>query len=275
MRIEVVECLKRVDIYLCLVAAAEVKVDGLDSSTAYEVYVAAQRSERVVMSDKLEATTLMKVEVYDIAPVSAVSQPGSSQNNFFIVLADEQNNQLKLDLYTAEVGTYLPTAEFQPEGDNYYNTTYTMLYLDGAAEGKRFASGVIDVVAEPNEETREILYALEGHLYSSEGDYEVVFRYKGLIEGYHLPPAGLDIPEGAIYFETDADTNQPVHLKASGEPTSEIIKAEGQKLSGSEATIGGLQPETGYVVFALAVNGDRKAVTAQEFVTAESEFDGY
>ena len=200
----------------------EVKVDGLDSSTAYEVYVAAQRGAHVVMSDKLEAETQMEVIYYNIALQSAVSQPGSSQNNFFVVLTDVDNNQLKLDLYSEEVATYLPTARYfqQGESDNYFNTTYTMFYKDGS-EGMRFATGSIEVTAEPNEETREIFYTIEGELITAEGDFVLRFSYNGLIEGYQLPPAGIEIPEGAIYFEPDANINQPVRLKANGEQMGE------------------------------------------------------
>lgn len=202
--------------------ATEVFVDGLESSTTYEIYVAAQHGKRVVMTEKVEATTLMMVTSYNLMFNSAVAQPGSTQNNFFIVLTDASNNELKLDLYSEEVCTYLPTARYhhQGESDNYFNTTYTMLYLNGA-DGLRFATGSIEVFAEPNEDTREIHYTMEGQLISAEGDYQANIFYEGQIEGYHLPPAGIEIPEGAIYFETDADTNQPVRLKANGEKHGE------------------------------------------------------
>ena len=59
------------------------------------------------------------------------------------------------------------------------------------------------------------------------------------------------------------------------EPTTETIKVEGEKVVGAEATIGGLQSNTKYVAYALALNGDKIALASVPFATTATEFDGY
>lgn len=81
----------------------------------------------------------------------------------------------------------------------------------------------------------------------------------------------------AVFTVTATDAEEVYLYCATEAATAEDVKAKGTKVSGREATINGLTPDTKYTAYALAVNGSKSAEAKVEFTTAKDDtpFEGH
>lgn len=201
------------------VESGDVKIEGLDEETAYEVYVAAKGlNEAVVMVDALTFTTEKNIVVYTLAENLSVSSYSYSGTNFFLTFIDEkQGYTLYADFYTTEELGYLPSGEYKLAGMNggEISSAYTRFLLSlNDTVGSTFSQGSVNVEATPNEETREVYYEISGELYFADGN-SVVLSYSGPISGIKLPEVIEGAPEGAYVFEVSPETNMPKRVHGS------------------------------------------------------------
>ena len=201
------------------VEIGEVRVDGLSENTAYEVYVAAKGlNGDVVMADVLRFTTTKDIMVYEMnAESTTASSIMFSDVNYYITFIDEAAGYtLKGDFYCDSGNTYLPTGTYNLGGSESgeISKAYTsFMFTPYDSEVTKFASGYIDVVAEPNEESREVYYTMYGELYFEDGNY-VVLNYSSLIANISLP--AIEKPESDYYeFVVSPSTNMPKRIHGS------------------------------------------------------------
>ncbi len=209
------------------VESGEVKIEGLNEETAYEIYVAAKGlDESVVMADVLEFTTIKNIVVYNLTEGLAASSYSYSANNFFLTFIDQkQGYTLYVDFYATEELGYLPSGEYALAGMNggEISSAYTrFLFNPTDMTGSTFSSGSVNVVASPNEETREVYYNVTGVLYFADGN-SVVLSYEGLISGIELPEIVEGAPEGAHIFEVK-ESIQPTRYTGNVVPGEYYIK---------------------------------------------------
>ena len=209
------------------VESGEVKVEGLKEETAYEIYVAAKGlDESVLMADALTFTTTKNIVVYDLTDELIASSYSYSSTNFFLTFIDDkQGYTLNLDFYAAEDLGYLPSGEYALAGMNggEVSSAYSRFFFNrNDTVGSTFNSGSVNVVASPNEETREVYYNITGVLYFADGN-SVVLSYEGLISGIELPEVVEGAPEGAHIFEVK-ESIQPTRYTGSSEPGEYYIK---------------------------------------------------
>ena len=207
--------------------SGEVKVEGLKEETAYEIYVAAKGlDESVVMADALEFTTIKNIVVYDLTDELIASSYSYSSTNFFLTFIDEkQGYTLNLDFYAAEDLGYLPSGEYALAGMNggEVSSAYSRFFFNRTdTVGSTFSSGSVNVVASPNQETREVYYNVTGVLYFADGN-SVVLSYEGLISGIELPEVVEGAPEGAHIFEVK-ESIQPTRYTGNSVPGEYYIK---------------------------------------------------
>lgn len=179
-----------------------IPIPGLEPETEYEIivtYVVDGEYDGI----KLYATTLKEVITYRVAATSASTAHGSGSNIFVSFDDPEAKLQMKVDFYTSTPYDYLMPARYElkaANADYYFSPYYTTLILDSSTL-MPIVDGYVDVVAEPNEETREVCYEISGEFTSENGDYVVVLDYEGIIEGIQMPAYNPDVPEGAYVFE--------------------------------------------------------------------------
>ncbi len=207
--------------------SGEVKVEGLKEETSYEIYVAAKGlDESVVMADVLEFTTTKNIVVYNLSDELTASSYSYSSTNFFLTFIDEkQGFTLNLDLYAAEDLGYLPSGEYALAGLNggEVSSAYSRFFFNRTdTVGSTFSRGSVNVVASPNEETREVYYEIDGTFYFEDGN-SVELSYEGLISGIELPEVVEGAPEGAHIFEVK-ESIQPTRYTGSSEPGEYYIK---------------------------------------------------
>ena len=195
-----------------------VKVEGLNEETAYEVYVAARGlNEDVVMADVLTFTTTKNIVVYTMS-ASAASAYQYSDINYYVTFIDEAHGYtLIADFYVEAGAEYLTSGEYQLAGFNAgeISAPYSKFYFTpNDIEGATFSSGSLNVVATPNEETREVYYEVSGTLCFADGN-SVMMNYAGLISGIELPEVVEGAPEGAYLFEVSPETNMPKRVYGS------------------------------------------------------------
>ena len=199
--------------------SGDVKVEGLAEQTAYEVYVAAKGlNEDVVMADTLTFTTTKNIIVYTMSESTTASAYKYSEINYYVTFIDEVNGYtLNADFYVAEGAEYLTSGEYTLGGFNageisaaYTSFMFTLTDLSTTT----FSSGSLNVVATPNQESREIYYDIEGKLYFADGN-SVVLNYSGLIAGISLPEIQEGAPEGAYVFAVSPETNMPKRVHGS------------------------------------------------------------
>ena len=200
------------------VECGDVKVEGLNEETAYEVYVAARGlNEDVVMADVLTFTTTKNIVVYTMS-ASAASAYQYSEINYYVTFIDEAHGYtLIADFYIEEGAEYLTSGEYQLAGFNAgeISAPYSKFYFTpNDIEGATFSSGSLNVVAAPNEETREVYYEVSGTLCFADGN-SVMMNYAGLISGIELPEVVEGAPEGAYLFEVSPETNMPKRVHGS------------------------------------------------------------
>lgn len=209
------------------VEVGDVKIEGLDDETAYEVYVAAKGlNEAVVMADVLTFTTEKNIVVYTMSESTTASAYLYSATNYFVTFIDEANGYiLNADFYVAEGAEYLTSGEYELGGFNpgEISASYTgFMFTPNDLSATTFGRGSLNVVATPNEETREIHYVVSGELYFSDGN-SVVLNYEGLIAGIELPEVVEGAPEGAHIFEVK-ESIQPTRYTGSVVPGEYYIK---------------------------------------------------
>lgn len=209
------------------VESGDVKIEGLNEVTEYEVYVAAKGlNEVVIMADVLTFTTEKNIIVYTLTEGLKVSSYSYSGKNFFLTFLDEkQGYTLYADFYTTEELGYLTSGEYalgSMEGGNISSAYTRFLFTLTDITGSTFSSGSLNVVATPNEETREVYYEISGELYFSDGNY-VTVNYSGLIDGIELPEIVEGAPEGAHIFEVK-ETISPARYTSSTVPGEYYIK---------------------------------------------------
>lgn len=207
--------------------SGEVKVEGLKEETSYEIYVAAKGlDESVLMADALTFTTTKNIVVYNLSDELIASSYSYSSTNFFLTFIDEkQGYTLNLDFYAAEDLGYLPSGEYALAGMNggEVSSAYSRFFFNRTdTVGSTFNSGSVNVVASPNEETREVYYNVTGVLYFADGN-SVVLSYEGLISGIELPEVVEGAPEGAHIFEVK-ESIQPTRYTGSSVPGEYYIK---------------------------------------------------
>ena len=189
------------------VEAGDVKIEGLAEETAYEVYVAAKGlNEAVIMADVLTFTTEKNIIAYTLTENLEVSSYSYSGTNYFLTFIDQkQGYTLYADFYTTEELGYLTSGEYalgSMEGGEISSAYTRFLFTPTDMTGSTFSSGSLNVVATPNEETREVYYEIAGTLYFADGN-SVVLNYSGLVEGIELPEIVEGAPEGAHIFEVN------------------------------------------------------------------------
>lgn len=210
-----------------VVESGNVKIEGLSEETAYEVYVAAKGlDESVVMADVLTFTTTKNIIVYNLTEGLNASSYSYSSTNYFLTFIDEkQGYTLYVDFYTTEELGYLPSGDYALAGMNggEISTAYTrFLFNPTDMTGSTFSSGSVNVVASPNEETREVYYEIGGTFYFSDGN-SVALSYEGLISGIELPEIVEGAPEGAHIFEVK-ESIQPTRYTGNIVPGEYYIK---------------------------------------------------
>ena len=196
----------------------DVRVEGLKEGTAYEIYVAVKNaSGSTAMADVLTFTTAKNIITYAMS-VNIASAYQYSATNYFVTFIDEANGYtLRADFYMAEGAEYLASGEYVLAGFNageiskpYTNFAFSPTDLSPTT----FESGSLNVVATPNEDTREIYYEVSGTLYFADGN-SVVLNYSGPIAGIQLPEVIEGAPEGAYVFEVSPSTSMPKRVHGS------------------------------------------------------------
>ena len=201
------------------VESGDVKIEGLDENTAYEVYVAAKGlNGDIVMADVLTFTTTKNIVAYTMSDSTYASAYQYSTVNYFVSFIDEVNGYtLNADFYVEEGAEYLTSGEYQLAGFNAgeISAPYTgFKFSPNDLEVTTFSSGALNVVATPNEDTREVYYDIDGKLYFENGNY-VVVNYSGTIAGIELPEVIEGAPEGAYVFEVSPSTKMPTRVHGS------------------------------------------------------------
>lgn len=206
---------------------SEIVVTDLKEDTAYAIYAAATCNIEgfvPVLAEKLVVTTLEPEPVgYHLAEgtTASASVRASDLDNYFIIFDNKGfGYTLRADFYTAAGSEYLPSGEYTlgsaAEGALSQNFT-TFMFTPTDSTMTPFANGCITVEAVPNEETREVVYAIEGLLYFDNGDF-VTLKYNGTIEGIMLPeplpedPEMPEVPDNATLFTPDSETKTPERL---------------------------------------------------------------
>ena len=83
------------------IESGDVKIEGLDEVTAYEVYVAAKGlNEAVVMADVLTFTTTKNIVTYTMSASTVASAHVYTETNYFLTFVDAANGYtLNADFY--------------------------------------------------------------------------------------------------------------------------------------------------------------------------------
>ena len=198
--------------------ATEIRIEGLAEETAYEVYVAAKGLNGDVVMEALTFTTTKNIIVYTMSDSTTASAYKYTEINYYVTFNDEVNGYtLNADFYVAEGAEYLTSGEYTLGGFNAGEITaaYTsFMFTPTDLSTTTFSSGSLNVVATPNEDTREIHYDIEGTLYFDDGN-SVVLNYSGLIANISLPEIQEGAPEGAYVFVVSPDTNMPKRVHGS------------------------------------------------------------
>ena len=198
--------------------ATEIRIEGLAEETAYEVYVAAKGLNGDVVMEALTFTTAKNIIVYTMSDSTTASANKYTAVNYYVTFIDEVNgHNLNADFYVEEGAEYLTSGEYTLGGFNageisaaYTSFKFTLTDLSTTT----FSSGSLNVVATPNEETREIYYEIAGTLYFADGN-SVVLNYSGLIANISLPEIQEGAPEGAYVFVVSPETNMPKRVHGS------------------------------------------------------------
>ena len=248
-----------------------VRVDGLKEGTDYEIYVAVKNvSGSTAMADVLSFTTEKEIKNYLLTEGITASSYKYGDDNYFVTFVDEKNGYtLKVDFYTDNSQPYLTSAVYILDGANAckIGAAHTKFFFSSAdTTGETFASGDLEVIATPNEDTREINYTIGGILRFANGDY-VYLRFEGVISGISLPEVIEGAPEGAYVFEVSPSTNMPKRVHGSNLQAGEYY-IKFYDSSWNELTL------DLFVDPALCDNGN-DGLPAGKYTTADGSFDTY
>lgn len=248
-----------------------VRVEGLKEGTSYEIYVAVKNdSGSTAMADVLSFTTEKEIKNYLLTEGITASSDKYGDNNYFVTFVDEKNGYtLKVDFYTDNSQPYLTSAVYRLDSAQAckLGSTYTKFFFSPAdPTGETFASGDLEVIATPNEDTREINYTIGGILRFANGDY-VYLRFEGVISGISLPAVVEGAPEGAYVFEVSPSTSMPKRVHGSNLQAGEYY-IKFYDSNWSELTI------DLFVDPALCDNGN-DGLPAGTYTTADGSFDTY
>ena len=196
-----------------------VRVEGLKEGTSYEIYVAVKNaSGSMAMADVLTFTTEKQITNYFLIEGITASSYKYEDDNYYVTFVDEKNGYtLNVDFYTDNSQPYLTSAVYWLDSAQAckLGSTYTKFFFSPAdTTGETFASGDLEVIATPNEDTREINYTIGGILRFANGDY-VYLRFEGVIAGISLPEVVDGAPEGAYVFNVSPETSMPKRLHSS------------------------------------------------------------
>lgn len=202
------------------IEANEVRISDLKQTTAYEVYVAATSAGgTVVMADTLTFTTATEIESYVMASESTTaSSLKYGEGNYYITFTDSVAGYiLKADFYCDDSNNYLASGTYTLGGYNIgeISQNYTTFMFDPTyTPAAKFASGSLDVVATPNEETREIIYTIYGQLFFEDGSYAEL-NFNNRIANISLPEIEDPNADNSYTFEVSPETSMPKRIHNS------------------------------------------------------------
>lgn len=202
------------------IEANEVRISDLKQTTAYEVYVAATSAGgTVVMADTLTFTTATEIESYVMASESTTaSSLKYGEGNYYITFTDSVAGYiLKADFYCDDSNNYLASGTYTLGGYNIgeISQNYTTFMFDPTyTPAAKFASGSLDVVASPNEETREIIYTIYGQLFFEDGSYAEL-NFNNRIANISLPEIEDPNADNTYTFEVSPETSMPKRIHNS------------------------------------------------------------
>lgn len=215
-----------------------ITAEGLKDGTTYQIYVAAQNPQHKVMHEPVEMTTVKAappVENYIVEGSTAMVLMLTEGNpkGFYIAIYDtERNYTFKADLYTEQDALYPATGEY-PLGEaqaGYTTAEYTTFFIeDHDTAARKFSSGSLSIEAEPNEESREVYFSIEGEFELLEGGIVTVI-YEGPIQGIELPEKEPEEGEeekdpSRFTFKVSPETSAPVRMHyASMTPGTYTLK---------------------------------------------------
>ena len=202
------------------IEANEVRISDLKQATAYEVYVAATSAGgTVVMADTLTFTTATEVESYVMASESTTASSYKyGEGNYYITFTDSVAGYiLKADFYCDDSNNYLASGTYTLGGYNIGEISQnytTFMYTQTDTTAVKFASGSLDVVATPNEETREIIYTIYGQLFFEDGSYAEL-NFNNRIANISLPEIEDPNADNSYTFEVSPSTSMPKRIHGS------------------------------------------------------------
>lgn len=204
----------------------EVTITGLESDTTYEVHVLAENQYNYSTAS-VEMTTKVEVTTYNIVSYDAASNlyEESYANNYYIKFVDNETDAyLLIDFYDSVDSPYLTSGTY-PLTDTYnpgeiYNGYTSFSPTGDDADRVKFSSGEVTVVATPNEETKELIYSINGSFIIENSQDIVNFTFEGDIYNLDLP--NTDNPDDNAYeFVVSPETNTPHRVTVNGEVPGE------------------------------------------------------
>ena len=196
------------------------RISDLKQTTAYEVYVAAESTGgTVVMADTLTFTTATEIKSYVMASESTTaSSIKYDEGNYYITFIDDvAGYTLRADFYCDDSNNYLASGTYTLGGNNNgeISKSYTLfMFTPSYTPAAKFASGSLDVVASPNEETREIIYTIYGQLFFEDGSYAEL-NFNNRIANISLPEIEDPNADNYYTFEVSPSTNMPKRVHGS------------------------------------------------------------
>ena len=202
------------------IEANEVRISDLKQTTAYEVYVAAvSAGGTVIMADTLTFTTATEIKSYVMASESTTaSSLKYGEGNYYITFTDSVAGYiLKADFYCDDSNNYLASGTYTLGEYNHGEISQmytTFMFTPTYTPAVQFASGSLDVVATPNEETREIIYTIYGQLFFEDGSYAEL-NFNNRIANISLPEIEDPNADNYYTFEVAPSTNMPKRVHGS------------------------------------------------------------
>ena len=201
------------------IESGEVRISGLKQATLYEAYVAVESAGgTVVMADVVNFTTLTEIKSYVMASESTTaSSLKYGEGNYYITFIDDvAGYTLRADFY-CDNNNYLASGIYTLGGTEVgeISKLYTLfMFTPTYTPAAQFASGYLDVVASPNEETREIIYTIYGQLFFDDGSYAEL-NFNNRIANISLPEIEDPNADNYYTFEVSPSTNMPKRIHGS------------------------------------------------------------
>lgn len=202
------------------IESGEVRISDLKQTTLYEAYVAVESAGgTVVMADVVNFTTLTEIKSYVMASESTTAESFKyGEGNYYITFIDDvAGYTLRADFYCDDSNNYLASGTYTLGGNNNgeISKSYTLfMFTPTYTPAAQFASGYLDVVASPNEETREIIYTIYGQLFFDDGSYAEL-NFNNSIANISLPEIEDPNADNYYTFEVSPSTNMPKRVHGS------------------------------------------------------------